>query len=105
MHLHGLIPRQCLAFVGCKCADMIGEESPAGLEMLGGMLVVAPRRVRPSHPTRASSSACKPSNSQRLMPPPPLAVMPAVIGRTHSHELKGRNSVTSTAVKTRTHSL
>ena len=47
--------------------------------MLEGMLVVAPRRVRPSHPTSASSSGCRPSSSQRLMPPPwgPLFVMPA----------------------------
>ena len=47
--------------------------------MLEGMLVVAPRRVRPCHPTSASSSECRPSSSQRLMPPPwgPLFVMPA----------------------------
>ena len=52
--------------------------APDGLVIPAGMLVVAPRRVRPSHPISASSSGCRPSSSQRQMPPPlgPPLVLP-----------------------------
>ena len=74
------------------------RSAPEGLVMPEGMLVVAPRRVRPSHPTSASSSGCRPSSSQRLMPPlpwGPLVEMPAA--RDHVQCFTGKQSSDRTA--------